>query len=217
MKSRTNAKPLIVGIILMLSVLLLSSCGKTWEPTKEDVPDLHGVVDAKTDLYESEKALDEWAGLIVRVERTGDAENIIEPLDGNGHYHGWTLSKVKVKEVLKNDSEMNVADGDEIPVYEQQFSYYDKEKKANITWHINQYNMMQEGNEYILYLNYSLDDNWYYMAGGIFGKINVEADEPVLFEAKNINIPEGTTTDNDSYTITLLTKLKEECLKKYNK
>ena len=47
-------------------------------------------------------------------------------------------------------------------------------------------------------------------------KINVEADEPVLFEAKKINLPEGNTTDNDSYTIALLTKLREECLKKYN-
>lgn len=216
MKSRINAKPLIAGLILIMSVLLLSSCGRTWESAKEEVPDLHGNVDAKTDLYESEKALDEWAGLIVRVEKTGNAENVTEQLDGNGHYHGWTLSKVKVKEVLKNNSEMNVVDGDEIPVYEQQFTYYDKDKKANITWHINQYNMMQEGNEYILYLNYSLNDKWYYMAGGIFGKINIKADEPVLFEAKNINIPEGTTMDNDSYIIALLTKLREECLKIYN-
>ena len=216
MKAKLIIKPLIASFILIVSMLLLSSCGRSWEATKEGATDLHGAADAKTDLYESEKALDEWAGLIVRVERTSDAENVIEQIDINGHYHGWTLSIAKVKEVLKNDSGMNVARGDEIPVYEPQFTYYDKEKKANITWHINQYNMMQEGNEYILYLNYSLNDNWYYMAGGIFGKINVEADEPVLFEARKINLPEGNTTDNDSYTIALLTKLREECLKKYN-
>lgn len=212
---KTNIKALIAVFVLIIP-MLLTSCGRTWEPTKQEVTDLHGAADAKTDLYESEKALDEWAELIVRVERTGDAENVIEELDGNGHYHGWTLSKVKVKEVLKNESAMKVTGGDELPVHEQQFTYYDKEKDANITWHVNQYNMMQEGSEYILYLNYSSQDKWYYMAGGIFGKINVAADEPPIFEAARLNLSEQQPEKDDSYTLELMETLRDECLEKYN-
>jgi len=43
--------------------------------------------------------------------------------------------------------------------------------------------MMQPGNEYILYADYSEDDGWYVITGGIFGKINIDVKEPLIYNA----------------------------------
>lgn len=120
---------------------------------------------------------------------------------------------VEVKEIRKNISEQSVEVGDKIPVYENQFSYLDKEG-TKVTCHVNQYKMMEPGKEYILYLNYSEHDEWFYILSGLFGKVPVSEEEELLFPSSKATFLQGQPNEeeDDSYEEDILRNIRKESL-----
>ena len=171
---------------------------------------------AKSDLYESAAELESAATLVVRVERTETAENVIKSLGIPDAWYGYTLSMVKVNEIMKNTSGRDIAVGDEIRVLENQFTYEDDEN-TRVTCHVDQYKMMEPGNEYFLYLFYSEHDEWYVILSGLFGKVPVSETEDVLFPIDEITFfQKQAVEDDDSYTRELLEDIRRESLEMYN-
>ena len=88
-------KRLFRELILMTSLLALglTACGKEMA-----VKEIDTLAQAKSDLYESAAELESAATLVVRVERTETAENVIKSLGIPDAWYGYTLSMVKVNE-----------------------------------------------------------------------------------------------------------------------
>jgi hypothetical protein len=194
-----------------LLALGLTACGKEMA-----VKEIDTLAQAKSDLYESAAELESAATLVVRVERTETAENVIKSLGIPDAWYGYTLSMVKVNEIMKNTSGRDIAIGDEIRVLENQFTYVDDEN-TRVTCHVDQYKMMEPGNEYFLYSYYSENDEWYVILSGLLGKVPVLETEDVLFPIDKITFFQNQAVeDDDSYTRELLEDIRRECLEKYN-
>lgn len=206
-------KRLFRELILMTSLLALglTACGKEMA-----VKEIDTLAQTKSDLYESAAELESAATLVVRVERTETAENVIKSLGIPDAWYGYTLSMVKVNEIMKNTSGRDIAVGDEIRVLENQFTYEDDEN-TRVTCHIDQYKMMEPGNEYFLYLFYSEHDEWYVILSGLFGKVPVSETEDVLFPIDEITFfQKQAVEDDDSYTRELWEDIRRESLEMYN-
>ena len=131
----------MMSFIFMLLLLFgTAACGE-----KEVAKEIDTLADAKSDLYESAAELESAATLVVRAERTETAENVVKDLGVPNTQYGYTLSMVKVNEIMKNTSGRDMAVGDEIRVLENQFTYVDDEN-TKVTCHVNQYKMMEPGN-----------------------------------------------------------------------
>lgn len=194
--------PLMFGIV---------ACGG-----KEVAKEIDTLADAKSDLYESAEELESAATLVVRAERTETAENVVKDLGMPDTQYGYTLSMVTVNEIMKNTSGHDIAIGDEICVLENQFTYVDDEN-TRVTCHVNQYKMMEPGNEYFLYLYYSENDEWYVTLSGLLGKVPVSETEDLLFPAEKITFFQNQAAEkDDSYTQELLESIRKESLEKYN-
>ena len=86
-----------------------------------------------------------------------------------------------------------------------------------MTCHVDQYKMMEPGNEYFLYLFYSEHDEWYVILSGLFGKVPVSETEDVLFPIDEITFfQKQAVEDDDSYTRELLEDIRRESLEMYN-
>lgn len=202
----------MMSFIFMLLLLFgTAACGE-----KEVAKEIDTLADAKSDLYGSAAELESAATLVVRAERTETAENVVKDLGVPNTQYGYTLSMVKVNEIMKNTSGRDMAVGDEIRVLENQFTYVDDEN-TKVTCHVNQYKMMEPGNEYFLYLYYSENDEWYVTLSGLLGKVPVSETEDVLFPAEEITFFQNQAVeDDDSYTRELLEDIRRESLEKYN-
>lgn len=196
-------------LLLMLGIV---ACGG-----KEVAKEIDTLADAKSDLYESAAELESAATLVVRAERTETAENVVKDLGMPNTQYGYTLSMVTVNEIMKNTSGHDIAVGDEIRVLENQFTYVDDEN-TRVTCHVNQYKMMEPGNEYFLYLYYSENDEWYVTLSGLLGKVPVSETEDLLFPTKEITFFQNQAAEtDDSYMQELLENIRKESLEKYNR
>lgn len=204
-------------IILVLCVAVVAGfmiyCGQKEE---KDLPTVDTLGEGKTDGYESEQQLSEYAELIVRVTKK-EEKNIIVKDGMGGVSYGYTRSKVKIEEIYKNESGEKVNINDAITVYESQFTYVDKEAKKNVICHINGYLNMQEGKEYILYLMYSEGDQWFCPVAGAYGKIPVALEEDILVREEKLKNLNGSIVVNtrDEF-LAELKKIQEDALKRYH-
>ena len=110
------------------------------------VVDMDVGVSAKTDGYQSVEELEADADLIVRGVKVKQNAPVITYYDEEP-ISGYTLSDFCVKEVFKDEGE-NIQENDTISILENEFT----DKNTNITYHVAGYSMMDEKNEYILYL-----------------------------------------------------------------
>ena len=171
---------------------------------------------AKSDLYASAAELEAAAQLVVRVEKTEREENVAEPLNAQGAYHGYTLSEVSVKEVLTDSAGRNVQPGDRLQILENQFTYAEQDG-TQATCHINRYVKMQPGKEYYLFLRYSEENGYYVILSGLLGKVPVDESEPVLFPAAELTqlSPDAGAVEENSETKQLLERIREESIARY--
>lgn len=171
---------------------------------------------AKSDLYASAAELEAAAQLVVRVEKTEQEENVVEPLNAQGAYHGYTLSEVSVKEVLTDSAGRNVQPGDRLQILENQFTYAEQDG-TQATCHINRYVKMQPGKEYYLFLRYSEENGYYVILSGLLGKVPVDESEAVLFPAAELTqlSPDAGAVEENSETKQLLERIREESIARY--
>lgn len=194
-------------LVLLLSVT--ACAGKT--PQMIDT-----YASAKSDLYASAAELEAAAQLVVRVEKTEREENVAEPLNAQGAYHGYTLSEVSVKEVLTDSAGRNVQPGDRLQILENQFTYAEQDG-TQATCHINRYVKMQPGKEYYLFLRYSEKNGYYVILSGLLGKVPVDESEPVLFPAAELAqlSPDAGAVEENSETKQLMERIREESIARY--
>lgn len=206
------AHNLCIMFVIIISTELIA-CGKA--NTGKEIDTL---ADAKTDLYKSAAELEANAMVVVRVEKTEEEENVIKDVGVPYTYYGYTKSMVEVKEVMKNLSEQSIEIGDNIQILENQFFYTDEEG-TKVTCHVNHYKMMEPGNEYILYLKYSKEDEWFAILSGVFGKIPISEDEELVFPSSKVTFLDGQPQQDgdDSYEKQIMEKIREESLEQYKK
>ena len=162
----------LILILLAGALLYLNAC------SGKSQAEMHLFAEAAADRYSTEDELLNTFALVITVQKDESEKNVVEKF-GNDAYYGYTLSKVKVSGILKNDT------GHEISV--------------------------EPGNAYILYLDYSSGDEWYYIVTGMQGKIPVSGEEEILYG----NITEGLSeTDREEYEsiLSLQKEIREAAL-----
>ena len=119
---------------------------------------IHREVEAKTESYESLAEMEKDADVILRAVRLDQEEPV-----WNGS-SGYTLSQVKISKIYE-DKTGSLSLDDVIKVMENEV--YDA--ASNTVYHVDGYNMMVFGDEYLLFLkeNQLLDGTKYYVACGV--------------------------------------------------
>ena len=119
---------------------------------------IHREVEAKTESYESLAEMEKDADVILRAVRLDQEEPV-----WNGSW-GYTLSQVKISKIYE-DKTGGLSLDDVIKVMENEV--YDA--ASNTVYHVDGYNMMVFGDEYLLFLkeNQLLDGTKYYVACGV--------------------------------------------------
>ncbi len=154
----------IIILLAMVVMLCLTSCEKKPE---------HNVISAKVRGFDTLEEMEDYSKVIVKGIREDYEEPIIQT--SNGHIvSGFTFSSFKITEVIK-DTSGTLENGSTITILENEV--YDKDN--NIIYHTADYNMMVEGNEYLLFLGKSSTNNLeYYVSAGInYGTISLEDDK----------------------------------------
>lgn len=123
---------------------------------------------------------------IVVIKVTDDAEEITEFDEDGIPLHGYTLTGVKILEVISGESS---SIGDVITIYEPYYYKFLGVQKYLMT--IEDYKPMTINNKYILFLRNAtnLGDNVYYLVGNQYGK----------YIANNVILSEITTKNIDVY------------------
>lgn len=161
-------------------------------------------VDDSSSLNELEKNSE----IVVIATKLNSEENkIIESPEGRID-DGYTLSEIKIKQILENSTGTDIPET--INIYENEF--HDSENK--ITYHTNAYEKMKINNEYLLFLRKSETDPFYLVTGINTGKI------PLSKETNDLQTKLKST--NTEYSKELLEDIKsveeiqKEALKKYH-
>ncbi|CAC95908.1 TPA: hypothetical protein ACSK7M_000740 [Listeria innocua] len=128
------------------------------------------VAEAKIDGYESGDELENASNVIVtgQLEKRGDS--IIERASDDAVIGVSRMSTFKIAQVLKNETNDNLAKEMIIPVYENEG--YDA--KTNTTYHIAGYTKMEKEEKYLLLLQKDSEGDYYVPTAVIFGKINLD-------------------------------------------
>ena len=129
---------------------------------------IHREVEAKTESYESLAEMEKDADVILRAVRLDQEEPV-----WNGSW-GYTLSQVKISKIYE-DKTGGLSLDDVIKVMENEV--YDA--ASNTVYHVDGYNMMVFGDEYLLFLKKDKlpDGTEYYVACGVnYGTISTTTD-----------------------------------------
>ncbi|EAE5932266.1 hypothetical protein E3Y96_10600 [Listeria monocytogenes] len=138
------------------------------------------VAEAKIDGYESGDELENASTVIVtgQLEKRGDS--IIERASDDAVIGVYRMSTFKIAQVLKNETDDNLAKEMTISVYENEG--YDA--KTNTTYHIAGYTKMEKEEKYLL-LQKDSEDDYYVPTAVIFGKINLNPNKRYELFPKN--------------------------------
>ncbi|HFL1038511.1 TPA: hypothetical protein ACGYO6_003070, partial [Listeria monocytogenes] len=155
------------------------------------------VAEAKIDGYESGDELENASTVIVtgQLEKRGDS--IIERASDDAVIGVYRMSTFKIAQVLKNETDDNLAKEMTISVYENEG--YDA--KANTTYHIAGYTKMEKEEKYLLLLQKDSEDDYYVPTAVIFGKINLNPNK------RNELFPKNSDTES------AINKVQAEVLK----
>lgn len=121
------------------------------------------ISDNNSSLVELEKNAD---FIVIATKLNDEVNKLIENTDGRID-DGYTLSKIKIKEVLQKKSAVEISD--ELEVYENEFY----NSKSKITYHTNGYEKMEKDTDYLLFLRKSKTDSFYLVTGLTTGKIRL--------------------------------------------
>ncbi|QOS80602.1 hypothetical protein JNUCC31_06790 [Paenibacillus sp. JNUCC31] len=152
-------------------------------------------IEANHAIFTNADDAESQSDAVVRVIATGESKNVIENFEWGPS--GRTETKVKVIQVYKDSAKQEI--GSELVTFEP--SYVIEGKEGSIRMNYEDYTLMQEGNEYILFLV------WNPKLGGYW----VNSLEQGKFEVSGTDIEEKTMqATNDQYN-----ELKKSVLEKY--
>lgn len=160
----------IIGIC-MLCVLCLCLCSCKGSDTTGKTK--HVSADGKVDEYKSVQELENDAEAILKVIRLGEEDPVVKKNADGDIYSAYTFSNVKIEKVYKDVDEKLVS-GDTITILENEAL----DEETNTVFHVNGYNMMKKGKEYILFLKKGeTDRKEYYVSLGVnYGTVSLEKD-----------------------------------------
>lgn len=173
-------KIIILALVSLMTFGLCSCSDKEKESTTEktEEQEVYQIsektpklvrTEAKTDGYETLEKLEEKSPIILLVQKKKEIKSEFGG-DKNARIPVGTLSSVKVIEVIKNESKEIIEQNQIVSVLESEV--YDRDD--NTLYRINDYSMMQENGQYLLYVRKSETDNEFLILGVTLGK--VEAD-----------------------------------------
>ncbi|MFD1927386.1 hypothetical protein ACFSFY_04820 [Sporosarcina siberiensis] len=186
-------------LILMVSAMVILVLGN---PSDDSSPK-NVVFDGKTDGFDSLKELENGTSIIIRGTKLEEKRTEISRSEIDDEVNGgYTESIFKIDKVYKN-SESNeiVKSSENISISE--LAYYDK--KTNTTYHVNGYEKMTVGGEYLLFL-IPVDNGMFSTRGVTFGKIPLKSDET------EVNKDSKVLSNNSD----LLNNIFKEAKAKYN-
>jgi hypothetical protein len=122
---------------------------------------------AKVDTFATLEEMEKIADEIVIAEKVAQEEpTILYGAEGRISV-AYTLSHFQVKKTIATK---NLHEGDSFTMLENEA--YDK--KQDVTYHIAGYNLIEENQEYLLFLRQSETDPYYIVAGVNYGKVHLE-------------------------------------------
>lgn len=157
---------------LILVVLVVTLLSGLCACSKAD----HCGIDAKTNSFDNLQEMEDYSDVIVKGIRTGKEEPIITKVKGV-FASGYTFSEFQISEIQK-DNTQNLEIGSIITILENEV--YDEEE--NVVYHIDGYNMMEEGKEYLLFLKKNtINGPEYYVSAGVnYGTVSLEEDDRMI-------------------------------------
>lgn len=172
---------MIAGVSVVVLLLIgayavypITQKDKTFEEAPTDMS-----VEAKVDEYYSLESIENSVEIIVKAEKVSEEEPVIWR-DGQGNvYFVGMIGNVKISNIYKDESNQDIKIGSTIPIFENEA--YDAEK--NVIYHVADYKKMSIGKEYMLFLDYSEDDNWYVPCSAIWGKYPLDSTEAILYSS----------------------------------
>lgn len=204
-----NTKKKNIIPILTTVLLAIVTIGFMYSNGIEDTYNQAKILPAKLEIVESFDHLDDISVLIVKGTMTGD-RSIIEEIDPEYDQviDKYTRTTFEVTELLKNQSSKELNTGDQIAIREN--SWIDEKT----TYAVAGYKLMEEGNEYLLFLGEDSENDYFYPRGVLFGKINTDESTIKLREKRIASFTVDVTNDevND-----LVLKIHSDALAKYNK
>ena len=139
------------------------------------------IVESKVPYYEDASSIEKEATAILLVDKISEDEPFIKYDDRNNPIYGYSISNVKVISVVKNETGNSVAQNDVISILENEYT----DKNTKITYHLEGYMKMKNENEYLLFLFYTPENGLYVPVGGVFGKVNTDKSEKILFDKED--------------------------------
>lgn len=151
----------------MVTIICFCACGK--EPE-------HYMLEAKVMEITSLEEMEDTSEVIVKGIRKEGEKPVIKEENGN-MVSGYTFSDFEITEIYK-DTTNELAEGNVITILENEV--YSEEE--NVVYHIAGYNMMEDGKEYLLFLNKaSLNKSDYYVSVGVnYGTVSLEKDNRMV-------------------------------------
>jgi hypothetical protein len=132
--------------------------------------DKHIYIDAKLDEFNNLDDVEKKTDAIVIAEKISqDAPTILYGVEGRIDI-AYTLSTFQVKKVISSEV---LKSGDTFTMLENEA--YDK--KQDVTYHIAGYHRINQGQDYLLFLQQSDTDPYYIVTGVNYGKVNLEENE----------------------------------------
>lgn len=170
--------------------------------------------EAKIDGVADFKELDDRAEIIVKGTKTKVLNNVINK-DAEGmviDYH--TDSEVQIDQVYKGESS-GISENKQLLVREN--GAVDQVGETTVFYGVEGYQLMNEDEEYLLFLSPSLTDaNVYFIEGVYYGKVPVDADQNLGKSATSSNLSTLEYRDEDSAKPEKLNQIFAEALQKYN-
>lgn len=185
MKRQYNILSISAVALLVISFLALSN--NKAKKVEDSVQYIN--LSAKVISYKDFNELDTSAELIIK----GTKDHVVETIhnknpEGEVLSYG-TQSAIKVNKVFKSDNK-HIEDGSEIIVQEN--GAVNKTEEGTFVYGIEGYQLMNENEEYLLFLDKSLtDSNIYFVKGVYYGKVPLKnTNKKQIINVDNVNSEE---------------------------
>ncbi|WP_025026060.1 hypothetical protein [Caldalkalibacillus mannanilyticus] len=189
LKGRKYLVFLLLGVII-LAAFFITNQFRNKTLAIEDYEILGNLI-----TYDTYEELEEIAHLVIEVTATDDSKNVLTATD-----NGYTLTKVIVKHIVKEDKNNEMKKGEKIEVAEPFFLVDNDGKPVRYTYA--DYTPLEKGNHYLLFLWFDEKIGSYYIYGGYQGKYNLDSKDKKEKEKSD---------HNEHYR-----KLKQEVKTKHN-
>lgn len=128
----------------------------------------HEFIYGKTDGFNSLEELENASECIVRVKKESEDEAVVSRDHGT---FGYTMGQVKIQDVFLNVLEDEIQKDKIIEIWENEFP------DGDVICHLEGYEKMEIGKEYLLFLRKSMTDDCFIPLGVTYGKVSV-VEEP---------------------------------------